>query len=142
MGDYNDKWFINTRVQTTNLKRWFLWGILLIVFVSLATAGYVNTFYSSIKSYEIQVENPTITVDEAKKTSVSGYVQGTITNNADETIENKYIKFTFYTKNETEMGSEYIEITSLEPQESKTYEVNFKYQNIEKFVVTITDSKD
>lgn len=142
MGDYNDFWFVDTTVQTTNLKRWFLWGILLFLFVGICTYVCVKSFYQPIKTYDIQSENPIVTVTEAKKTSANGYVKGTVTNKGETELKGKYIKFIFYTRNEVNIGKEYIEIGNLQPKETKTYEVKFKYPNVERFVVTITENKE
>ena len=54
MGDYNEIWFANTRVQTTNLKRWILWSVALVVFCTVATAVCVKSFYRPIEKYEIK----------------------------------------------------------------------------------------
>ena len=142
MGDYNDIWFANTRVQTTNLKRWILWGVLLFVFVGIATYVCVKSMYTPIKAYTNNAEYPMVTVNEAKQTNANGYIKGTVKNPGEEEIKGKYIKFTFYTKHEVEIGKEYVEIGTLAPQESKTYEAKFKYPNVERFVISITDSKE
>ena len=142
MADYNDFWFVDTRVQTTNLKRWFLWGILLFIFVGICTFVCVKSFYQPIKNYDIQADNPVVTVEEAKKTNTNGYIKGTVTNKSETDLKGKYIKFTFYTKNEVDIGKEYIEIGTLKSQETKTYEAKFKYPNVERFVITISDNKE
>lgn len=142
MGDYNDIWFTNTRVQITNLKRWFLWGILLFIFVGVCTAVCVKSFYRPIKVYTNNAEYPTVTVTEAKQTNSNGYIKGTVTNSGEKELTGKYIKFTFYTKNDVDIGEEYIEIGTLQSKETKTYETKFKYPNVERFVITITDNKE
>lgn len=142
MGDYNDIWFVNTRVQTTNLKRWILWGVLLFIFVGVCTAICVRSFYRPIEKYTNHAEYPTVTVQEAKQTNANGYIKGTIENSSEEEIKGKYVQFVFYTKNDVEIGKEYVEIGTLAPQESKTYEAKFKYPNVESFVINITDSKE
>ena len=139
---YSDFWFIDKRVQTTNLKRWFLWGILLFAFVGIATYVCVNSMYETITQYEIQAETPIVTVSEAKATNVNGHIKGTVTNIIPVKIEGKYIKFTFYTENGVDIGNEYVEIGTIKPQETKTYEVKFKYPNVEKFIITIVDNKE
>ena len=77
---YNDFWFIETRDQTKNLKRWFLWGILLFAFVTVGSVICVKSMYQPIEKYEIQAENPIVKVDEAKRTNANGYIKGTINN--------------------------------------------------------------
>lgn len=142
MSDYNDFWFIDTRSQTRNLKRWFLWAVLLFIFVTVCTIVCVKSMYQPIINYDIQAEYPVVKVDEAKKTNANGYIKGTIENQGDTEITGKYIKFTFYTKHDVDIGKEYIEIGNLQPQETKTYEAKFRYPNVEKFVITISDSKE
>lgn len=137
---YSDFWFIDKRVQTTNLKRWFLWAILLFVFVGVCTYVCVNSMYLEIKQYKIISEVPTITVSEAKATNVNGYVKGTVANQTETELNGKYIKFIFYAENNSEIGTEYVEIGTLKPQETKTYEAKFRYQSVEKFIVMISDS--
>ena len=139
---YNDFWFIDTRVQTTNLKRWFLWGILLFAFVTIGVIVGIKSMYQPFNSYVINTETPIIKIDEAKKTNVNGYVKGCIYNNSDSEIKGKYIKFSFYAKNDVNIGNEYIEIGTLKSQETKTYEEKFRYQNIDKLIITISDSKE
>ena len=142
MARYDDFWFVDKRNQSTNLKRWFLYAIILFVFVSIFTYLYVITMYKSIEKYQINVTGLTISVDEAKKTNVNGYIKGSIKNNKDEDLVNKFIKVEFYTKDNVNIGNEYVEIKILKGQESKTYEVKFRYQDVERFVITITDSNE
>lgn len=139
---YNEFWFIETRDQKKNLKRWFLWGILLFIFVSVGTTVCMKTIYSPIASFEVQATMPAVKVDEAKATNANGYIKGIVKNFGVEEINGKYIKFEFYTKNEVNIGNEYIEIETLKPQESKTYELEFRYNNVEKFIITIADTKE
>jgi len=140
--EYNNFWFIDKRSQTNNLKRWFLMGLLLFIFVGICTAVCVKSMYQPIKQYEIQTQYPEVKVDEAKKTSANGYIKGSITNQSETELKGKYIKFTFYTKHDVDIGKEYIEIGTLAPKETKTYEVKFKYPNVEKFIITISDNKE
>lgn len=139
---YNDFWFIETRNQSVNLRRWFLWGILLFAFVTVGTVICVKSMYQPIEKYEIQAENPIVKVDEAKRTNANGYIKGTINNPNNEELKGEYIKFEFYTKNDVNIGNEYVEIGTLNPEETKTYELKFKYPNVERFIVKVTDSKD
>ena len=139
---YNDFWFVETRNQPKNIKRWFLWGILLFIFVSVCTFVCVKSMYQPIEKYEIQAENPLVKIEEAKKTNANGYIKGTVKNITTEEINGKYIKFMFYTNNDVNIGNEYIEIGTLKSKEEKTYEVKFRYPNVERFVVTISDSKE
>lgn len=138
---YDDFWFIDTRVQTRNLRRYFFWFILLFVFVTIGSILAIKTMYHDIKIYEIQSENPEIVVEEAKATNVNGYVKGNVTNKSEEELNGKYICFLLYTSDNELIGEEYIEIGNLQPSETKSYELQFRRDNVDRFVVTITDEK-
>ena len=60
--------------------------------------------------YKIEVENPNITIEQAKATYVNGYVNGKIKNNTEETINEKYIKFEFSTLRDVNIGNKYLKI--------------------------------
>ena len=141
MADYNQFWFVDKRKQTRNLKRWFLIAVSLFVYVGICTVVCVKSMYQPIENYIIQAEYPKVTVDEAKKTNVNGYIKGNVNNQGDTDLKGKYIKFAFYTTDNENIGNEYIEIGELKAQQAKTYELKFRYQNIGSFIITIEDNK-
>ena len=139
---YDDFWFIDTRVQTRNLRRWLIWFVLLFAFVTVGTIIAVKSMYQDIKVYEIRSSNPVITVNEAKATNVNGYIKGEIRNESEETINNKYLCFVLCDENNEVVGREYLEIGSFASGESKTYELQFRRDNIDTFYVIVTDSQE
>ena len=139
---YDDFWFIDTRVQTRNLRRWLIWFVLLFAFVTIGSIIAVKSMYQDIKVYEIRSSNPVITVNEAKATNVNGYIKGEIRNESEETINNKYLCFVLCDENNEVVGREYLEIGSLASGESKTYELQFRRDNIDTFYVIVTDSQE
>ena len=50
---YNDFWFIDTRVQTRNLRRWLIWFILLFAFVTVGSIVAVKSMYKDIPGENI-----------------------------------------------------------------------------------------
>ena len=137
---YDDFWFIDQRVQTRNLRRWLIWFILLFAFVTVGTYMAVKTMYKDITAYEIRVSNPSVTITEAKATNVNGYIKGEIINNGSETISGGYLCFVLFNENFESVGNEYIEIGTLNPQETKTFEVKFKRDNVDRFIVGLADT--
>ena len=100
----------------------------------------VKTMYKDITAYEIRVSNPSVTITEAKATNVNGYIKGEIINNGSETISGGYLCFVLFNENFESVGNEYIEIGTLNPQETKTFEVNFKRNNVDRFIVGLADT--
>jgi len=139
---YEDFWFIETRDQKRNLKRWFLWLVLMFVFVTVGSIMAVKTMYRPIEKFEVQTKMPAVRVTEAKRTNVNGYIKGEIKNNSTTELSGKYMKFTFYTENNVNVGVEYIDIGKLESLELKTYELQFRHENVDSFIITVVDEKE
>ena len=136
---YEDFWFIDTRVQTRNLRRWLIWFIVLFTFVTVGSIMAIKTMYHNIKTYQVLAIEPTITVEEAKATNVNGYIKGEVTNNTDSEMNGKKICFSLFNSKNESVGEEYLEIENLQAGETKTYELKFKRNNVDKFVITITE---
>lgn len=138
---YTDFWFIDTTVQTRNFRRYFIWFILLFAFVSIGSVMAVKSMYQDMTIYRIQETNPQITVSEAKATNVNGYIKGAISNNSDESITDKNLTFFLYNSNNELKATEYIDIGTLSEGQSKTYELKFKEDDIDRFLVAITNKE-
>ena len=138
---YDDFWFIDTRVQTRNLRRWLIWFILLFAFVTVGSYYAVKTMYNDITEYSIRSGNPNITVTEAKATNVNGYIKGEVKNESDSQINAGYLCFLLFDENYELIGTEYIEIGSLSAEETKTYELKFKRDYIKHFYVLTIPEK-
>ena len=128
MSDYMDFWCIDKRKRMHNIIMYILIIALLFVFL--------NGTYKAIEDSKIEVENPNITIEQAKATYVNGYVNGKIKNNTEETINEKYIKFEFSTLRDVNIGNKYLKIENLEPGQEIEYKVNFKYQDIKKMKIS------
>ena len=99
----------------------------------------VNGSYKAIEA-KVMVETPNINVSDTKATYINGYVKGNIYNNTDATINNKYIKMDFYSPRDVHLGSKYVKIENLESQNSKDFEMWFKYTDVKYCNITITDN--
>lgn len=136
---YDDFWFIDTRVQTVNLRRWLIWFILLFALVTVGSYFAIKTMYYNIEINLLQSENYTISVTEAKATNVNGYINGEIKNESEEAFANKYLCFLLYTENDELVGTEYLEIQNIQPGETKTFNLKFKRNDVEKAYAILSD---
>ena len=119
-----------------NIIMYILIIALLFVFSNVMIYLYINGTYKAIEDSKIEVENPNITIEQAKATYVNGYVNGKIKNNTEETINEKYIKFEFSTLRDVNIGNKYLKIENLEPGQEIEFKVNFKYQDIKKMKIS------
>ena len=138
---YDDFWFIDTRVQTRNLRRYFIWFILLFAFVTIGSILAIKTMYHDIMIHEIESTTLTITVEEAKATNVNGYIKGNLKNESEEDVNEKYLSFLLYDEDMELIGIEYIEIDTIKAGETKSYELKFKRNNVDNVFATILDEK-
>ena len=111
MSDYMDFWCIDKRKRMHNIIMYILIIALLFVFSNVMIYLYINGTYKAIEDSKIEVENPNITIEQAKATYVNGYVNGKIKNNTEETINEKYIKFEFSTLRDVNIGNKSIDFS-------------------------------
>ena len=110
--------------------KYFLVIVLLIVFSNFVTNSLLKTSYKKIKKYEINVTGLYVDVDEAKATGRNGYIKGIVKNNTDNTVTDKYLKFTLLSKYGHALGEKYVKIDKIEKDELKKYDVKFDYDNV------------
>lgn len=127
---YMDIWMYNSRPRMKVFLCYLLIFVAFFIFSDVMIFLYTKSLYKPIESYEIEVSSPQVTVELAEASKANGNMKGTIKNNTNETMQNQYIKFEFYTPRDVKMGTQYIEVGLLNPQEEKQYEFGFKYTNI------------
>lgn len=137
---YNDFWFVDTRVQTVNLRRYLFWAVLIFTFVSIGTYFAIKNMYNDIKVYDIQTNGLQINVSEAKATNVNGYVKGDITNNSEQEIKGKYLCFLLFNDTNELEGVEYIEVKSISPSQKENFEMKYRKSNVTEIYILFTDN--
>ena len=137
---YDDFWFIDTRFQTRNLRRYFIWFILLFAFVTVGSILAIKSMYQNIAVFQTNNTVPTITVQEAKATNVNGYIKGELRNESEEEISGKYLLFVLLDENQEIIGTESIAIDLIAVGETKSYDLEFRRDNVEGVYVTIKDA--
>lgn len=127
------------------MKRMKTFFIYLILFVLLffgvrffADIGIRNT-YKNMNNYEIKTESPIIKVTESKKTNVNGYIEGELTNNTEQYINNINLKATFYNKDNEVIGIKGIPIENFKQLDTLEYRLNYRYSNVERIELELTE---
>ena len=81
-----------------------------------------------------------IKVTNAKASRMNGEVTVELTNNSEETIDGKYLKFDLYTKSgEKAALTRYMEVNDLKPHETRPYTLKFDAGYIERYEVSLVD---
>lgn len=126
------------------MKKYFTFLIILILFYLFSNfIAYeaLKTSLVPIENYSIECESPQINIEDACSSKVNGYVKGTVKNNTDSIIENKYIKVNFISKAGNVILSKYAEISKLNPGDEQEFKINFNAENITSFSADVVDNK-
>ncbi len=141
MSNYMDFWFIDNRKQIRNIIIYILIFVFLFFFVDIFVFVYNKALYKDIQGETIVTDSVGVTVDEAQATYVNGFVNGTIIS-GDKDLKDKSLKFDFYTKNDTNMGTKYIKLEEIGENEKKDYSVTFNFENVDHYKVSVVDNDD
>lgn len=125
------------------MKTFFKYLLLLVIcYFGSNTLIYaaINNTYEDIANYQyINSSSLVVTVDEAKSTSVNGYIKGTIKNNSSSKIKEQYIKIDFYSKRKVNMGTKYIKVENLKAKDTINFDLDFKFSNVSYCTITTVD---
>ncbi len=140
--DYLDIWFFDRRPRMKVFFCYLLIFVLFFIFSDFMIYGYTKSLYKPMTKCEVDITSPEVTIKTAEASNVNGNVKGTIKNTSYEDLQNKYLKFDFYTPRDVNVGTKYIEIGSLAHGEEKAYELGFRYDNVTCVKVSMVDAQE
>ena len=115
--------------------------ILFYIYVSIMSYFLVKSTYYDME-YSININSPKVVISEAKVSRVSGYIDGVIENNTEETYTKGYIKFELISDRGTAIMDKYVELNNIKPGETKEFSVKFNAENIEKCNVSFSEENE
>ena len=119
--------------------KYFLAFVALYIIVDIGSYMSIKSTYIP-KDYEVEIENPQVTVGEFKATTLNGYINGQINNNTDAVITGKALKFDYYSENDILMGTKYFRIDNFLIGETLNFESRFNYDNVDHVKISLVDS--
>lgn len=125
------------RVKT--LFKYAIWVILFWILSDVLIYFGINSTYKDIVSKN-EISNQ-ITINNAEATTVNGRILGTVTNNEENDISEKYLKVDLYSDIGNLVGTNFLEIGNLGAIETKSFETYFKIQNVKSYEINIVDEK-
>ena len=99
----------------------------------------INTTYKTI-SRRNEISNQ-IAINDAEATKVNGRIKGAVTNTEENNISGKYIKIDLYSERGNVLGTKYLDIGNLEPNQTTQFETYFKIQDVKFYDISIVDEK-
>lgn len=125
------------------MKKFFLYFLMLIalyIFVTVLTNFEMTERFKDItNNCETTIKSPKIEIEECKATNSQVYLKGKITNDTGEHIPIKYLQIDIYNENDAYLGTEFKELKYFNVNETVAFDLNYKYNNVEKIVIGITD---
>lgn len=107
-------------------------GLLMAMYSKIS--GEFNGYYTATNS-DFSIKNVS-----AKACNVNGYMSFDLLNTTGNFIEKCYLKIDLYNEQNLLADTEYVELLGIESGDSKTFNIKFKANNIEKFKISIVEN--
>lgn len=125
------------------LKTFAKYAVWIILFWILSDILIYFGLNSTYKQIEEQNElSSQIIVNRAEATRVNGRINGKIINNEEQDLSGKYLKIDLYSSIGNILGTNYLEIGKLEPNETREFETYFKVQDVKSYSISVVDQKE
>ena len=124
------------------LKKFLLYAFLVTafwVFSDILIYLSINTTYTRIYT-KVYAIFPEITVGQSEATYVNGFIKGSIRNNTESIINDKYLKIDLYSARDVKLGTKYVKINNLEVNKYQEFEMWYKFTDVEYATITVTDT--
>lgn len=83
-----------------------------------------------------------VTIYQAQATKVNGRIKGTIYNDANNKITDRYLKIDLYSERGNLLGTKYIDLLGIGENETRNLEVYFKIQDVDYYEISFTEEKE
>ena len=83
-----------------------------------------------------------VTIYQAQATKVNGRIKGTIYNDANNKITDRYLKIDLYSERGNLLGTKYIDLLGIRENETRNLEVYFKVQDVDYYEMSFTEEKE
>ena len=83
-----------------------------------------------------------VTIYQAQATKVNGRIKGTIYNDANNKITDRYLKIDLYSERGNLLGTKYIDLLGIRENETRNLEVYFKIQDVDYYEISFAEEKE
>ena len=83
-----------------------------------------------------------VTIYQAQATKVNGRIKGTIYNDANNKITDRYLKIDLYSERGNLLGTKYIDLLGIRENDTRNLEVYFKIQDVDYYEISFTEEKE
>ena len=98
----------------------------------------INSTYKNIND-KIYTNYPEIIIGKSQATYVNGFIKGSIKNNTEGIINDKYLKIELYSARDVKLGTKYVKIENLEVGKYQDFEMWYKFTDVDYSKITVVD---
>ena len=121
--------------------KYFLAIVIVYIIVDIASFYVLKGTYLT-KDYSVEESILDVQVTEAKATYLNGTASGTVKNNTDVPVTNKYLKIDSYSKRGVLLGSKYVKLDDLDPGEETAFSSSFNFEQIDNVKISVIDGEE
>lgn len=124
------------------MKTFFTYAIIIAVFWLFSNILIYIAINGTYKHIDARVysNSPEITIGQSKATYINGFVKGSIKNNTQGNINEKYLKIDLYSAHDVKLGTKYVRIENLQQNASQEFEMWYKFTDVNYATITVTDN--
>lgn len=119
--------------------KYAMWIILFYIFSNILIYLNLETTYQNIGRKDNLQQ---VTIYQAQATKVNGRIKGTIYNDANNKITDRYLKIDLYSERGNLLGTKYIDLLGIRENETRNLEVYFKIQDVDYYEISFTEEKE
>ena len=123
------------------IKKYAMYFVLVIAFFIFSDFLIYVGLNSCYRDIERQNSVEEVSIYQAEATKVNGRIRGLIQNPNGEGLNGKYVEVDLYSKRDVFLGRKYIQINDLQQEDTQSFELLFKLEDVSSYNVSIVDEK-
>lgn len=123
------------------LKTFLIYALLVVGFIIFSELLINLSLETSYANLGRKDNIKQVTIYQAQATKVNGRIKGTIFNDENNKIKDRYLKIDLYSERDVLLGSKYIDLLGIRDNETRNLEVYFKLQDVDYYEVSFVEEK-
>ncbi len=125
----------------SRMKTFLIYVLILVGFIIFSEFLINVSLNSSYHQIGRKDNLDQVTVYQAEATKVNARIKGTITNDAENPINKKYVRIDIYSERDVNVGTKYIDVENLEVGSKEEFALYFKAEDVGYYEVSYADEK-
>ena len=124
------------------MKTFFKYALAIIIFFFFSNFLIYMSLETTYQNIGRKDNLQQVTIYQAQATKVNGRIKGTIYNDSNNLITDRYLKINLYSERGNLLGTKYIDLLGIRENETRNLEVYFKVQDVDYYEISFTEEKE